>query len=261
MNNITLADYIKDPSQYWWKTGTINIAGADIGRRGNPSHLSVFAITSDFTQIDKNGDPLEILTQIHQKFLDSWEYTRQVEYFTKAVEYFNISKLYYDATRGDLDERGLPRNCVPIILSNRTGPKAKGKLELATNFAKLIEQKRIKLLNDDRFLAQITCVDNMLNAPNTPAGHGDSFISVMLAVGAYFDYYAKDRKLGTIFLGNLTEVFNKSETLTNRIDSNRGKTNIPIIIKDDIKCKICGNRIFIDLGNGKKKCDRCMTVW
>jgi hypothetical protein len=195
---------------------------------------------------------------ISQKFLDNWEYTRQVTYLEAVVDYFNLQRLYYDNTRGELEERSLPRVCVPIILSNRTGPRAKGKLELATNFAKLVEQKRIKLLDDDRFLSQILCVSSDLEAPDTPRGHGDSYISVMLAIGVYFDYYALDRRLGSTTICNAQDIVRYSDGNIQSSNNNIGyKKSL-----NNAKCKICGGISFDSMPDGTQKiCKKCYTIW
>lgn len=240
--------------EYWWRKAT-TFAGHDVGKRGNPSHCSVFAIMDDPERKDSSGNPLDLVVQIHQKFLDGWDYTKQVDYLTALVDFFNIQKLYYDATRGELEERSLPRSCIPIILSNRTGPRAKGKMELATNFAKLVEQKRIKLLDDDRFISQITCVTSDLQAPDTPRGHGDSFISIILAIGVYYDYYAPDRKMGSTTICNVQDLVSYSEkgNLTNNILGRKGSTE---------KCKICGGIQFEETPDKTKKvCKKCFTMW
>ena len=234
--------------QYFWRNCTC-ISGYDIGKRGNPSHHSVFAITEDPTRLSSDGKPEEVLIMIHQKFLDNWEYTKQVDYLKSAVEYFNIQRIYIDNTRGEMEERGLPRQCIPIVLGAHTGSKSKGKMELATQFAKLIEQKRIKLIDDDRFISQIVCVTNDLQAPNSPMGHGDSFISVILAVGVYYDYFAKDRRKGFSYLGNAQDIYSERATdLTSRGLSEK-------------ICKICGNRTFDPTPDGKKVCRKCFTIW
>ncbi len=115
----------------WWQKCT-NIGGFDIGKKSNPSHCSVFSIFKD------NDD--ETLVQLHQKFLDGWDYTKQISYIQMVVEYFNISKMYVDNTRGEFEDRSLPRQCVPITLSSSDGPRSKGKMKMAINFAKLVEQ-------------------------------------------------------------------------------------------------------------------------
>ncbi len=239
--------------EYWWRN-SITFGGFDVGKRGNPSHSSIFAIAKDSQLMDNEGNPVEVIVMIHQKFLDNWEYTRQVDYLTDAVKYFNIQKLYYDNTRGELEERSLPRQCIPVVLSNRTGAKAKGKAELATNFSKLVEQKRIRLIDEDRFLSQILCVTGDLQAPNTPRGHGDSFISVMLAAGVYFDFFASDRQTGTSCIGNLQDIIDLSEgKLSNIMEMNKNK--------NDSKCKICGGINFDLMSDGRKICQKCFTIW
>jgi len=220
------------------------VAGFDVGKKGNPSHISIFNV-----QENKNGE--QELIQICQQFLDGWEYTKQVEYINQCIEHFSIQKLYYDNTRGELEERTLPRQCIPIVLSAHTGRIAKGKMELATNFSKLVEQKRIKLLDDDRFLSQILCVSNDLQAPNSPMGHGDSFISVMLAVGAYQDFFAKDRRKGFSYLGDLQEITGK-DSPTSIITKQKEFDNV---------CKICGKRTLEKLEDGKVYCSFCFSVY
>ena len=237
-------------NSHWWRNRTC-ISGYDIGKRGNPSHHSVFAIHEDSSILDKDNNPIEVLIMVHQKFLDNIEYVRQVEYLKACIEFFNIQRCYVDNTRGEFDERGLPRQCIPVTLGAHTGAKSKGKMELATQFAKLIEQKRIKLIDDDRFISQICCVTNDLQAPNSPMGHGDSFISVILAVGVYYDFFAKDRRKGFSYLGDTQELISISEK---RIDLT--SQNLP----DNI-CKICKNRTFDQLENGKKICTKCATIW
>jgi hypothetical protein len=157
-----------------------------------------------------------------------------------------------------MEERSLPRQCVPIILSNRTGPRTKGKVELATNFAKLVEQKRIKLLDDDRFIGQITCVSADLEAPDTPRGHGDSFISIMLAVAVYFDYYAVDRKMGTATICNIQDIVGYSDkSQPSQINNIGYKKSL-----NNDKCKICGSINLKAAPDGLRKiCEKCYTIW
>lgn len=234
MNNVILQD------SYWWRNVPV-IGGFDVGKKSNPSHCSIFAIR-------ENEDRTQTLVMLHQKFLDNWTYTKQIEYIKDCVLYFNIKYLYYDNTRGEFEERSLPNQCVPIVLSNRTGTTAKGKYEMATNVVKLVEQRKIELLNDDRFISQITCVSNNLQSQSTASGHGDSFISVMLAVAVFTDFYATDRRSGASFIGDISSFI-----------SNQGAK--PQLLKDTGACKCCGKRIFVDLPDGKKKCITCMAVF
>lgn len=235
--------------EIWWKSKSI-ISGFDIGKRGNPSHHSIFAI-------DKIENPLaeteedkfkEILIMIHSKFLDSWDYLRQIEYLKACAEHFGIQRCYYDNTRAEFDERNLsPRVFIPVILSNVDGAKSKGKPKLAAQFAKLVEEKRIQLIDDDRTISQITCVNNDLQAPSTPLGHADSFISIILAIGVYYDFYAQDRKLGFSNLGDIQQIF--------------GDKKPDLKSRNSTSCRICGCKTFDQLPGGHTKCTRCATIW
>ena len=235
--------------QYWWRSKPI-VSGYDVGKKGNPSHHVVFAVVDDPIRKDDKGLPVQKVIMLHQKFLDGWEYTRQVEYLKACVDYFGIQRGYYDNTRAELEERSMPRQLIPVTLSSSDGPKSKSKYGLATNFAKLVEQRRIEILDDDRFISQITCVTNDLQAASTPLGHGDSFISVCLAVGAYTDYFARDRRKGFSDLGNIQEVFDKE-----------GKVNLTSPNLPENVCKICKGRRFEATPDGRKKCLKCFTVW
>ncbi len=222
-----------------------------MGKKGNPSHCSIFAITEDLDRLDDKGNKLEVLIMIAQKFMDQWEYIKQVEYLKACVEYYGIVRGAYDNTRSELEERDLPRQIMPVVLSNSDGVKSKSKPKMAAQFSKLVEQRRIKLLDDDRFVSQILCVSNNLEAPNSPLGHGDSFISVMLAVGVYFDFFAKDRKMGFSNLGDIQQIFSPSEK---RVDLT--SKDLPAFI-----CKICKGRLSEILPTGRRKCLKCFTVW
>ena len=238
---------------YWWKDHII-VAGYDIGQKSNPSHISVFAIKDDFTDRKQQK-----LVQIHQKFLDGWEYTKQIQYIESVVDFFRINKLYYDNTRSEFSERTLPMNCIGVILGGRTGVTAKGKVELATNFSRLVEQDRIEILNESRFLAQILCVTNDLQAPDTPEGHGDSFISCMLAIGAFCDFYDVKRGNKFSYLGDLQMILDP----TNSTVSATPKSNDALIQARPItqQCPICNSRYMELTPEGKKKCVKCGTTF
>jgi hypothetical protein len=237
----------------WWRGHTI-IGGYDVGKKGNPSHISIFAVKEDQ---DTNKQRLIML---QQRFFDNWEYTRQIDYIHQATEYFGIDRGYFDNTRSEFEERNLPRCWKPVILGARTGATAKGKMELATNFAKLVETNRIELIDDDRFIAQILCVTNDLQAPNNSYGHGDSFISIMLAVGVFSDYYDEGRKHGISYLGDL-QVLMRTKEDKEKSPTNMEKNTFMPFNKEHMQnmCKICNSRVFEVDFEGKRKCVRCGT--
>jgi len=143
------------------------VGGFDIGKKRHPSHFAVFEITGDKW------------TMIHHKFMDGWDYIKQIEYLQECIDNMSIYKVFYDATRGELEslsEQGiLPLELEPITFS------AKSKNSLATQLDKLISSGRMKIINDYRLIEQMLLVTNDLQAIETPNGHGDSFWSVALA--------------------------------------------------------------------------------
>ena len=142
-------------------------AGLDIGKKRNPSHLSVLSVYAD--RID----------QVHQKWMDGWGYNKQVRYINNACKKFNIIRLYYDNTRGEFEgfaERGeLNKAMKPIVFGNKV------KYRMAAALEKLMGDEKFRLLADHRQKEMILAVDNDLKAPDTGEGHGDSFWSNGLA--------------------------------------------------------------------------------
>ncbi len=208
------------------------VAGLDIGKRRNPSHLSVF--------VDDNN---ENLIQIHQSFWDGLEYTEQIDRIKTVVENFQVDKLYIDATRSEMEDRGLPRQCIMMKFS---GKGMRNQASFANDFATRVENRKIQLIDDDRFISQILCVTNDLKAPVTAAGHADSFWSVALAIGAYQDFYSSERKQRFSYMGNLQEQF---------VD------HAPVEIKNKAgMCPICNKRRLTDVENGQK-CDNCLSFF
>ncbi len=207
------------------------VAGLDVGKRKNPSHLVIFID-------DDHGN----LINIFQEFWDGVEYIEQASRITQAIENFGIDKMYIDATRGEMEERSLPRECVLIKF---TGRGQRNQSTYASDFARYVEKKKIQLIDDDRFISQITCMPNTLKAPNTAGGHADSFWSVALAVGAYQDFFAPDRHMGTALLGSLNDTL--AESPKNKID-------------DASRCKFCNRKHTIEiLEDGTKRCNFCFT--
>jgi hypothetical protein len=144
--------------------------GMDLGKKAHPSHFVVFAT--------RHGR----LYQVHSKFMDGWNYVDQLEYVRQAIKYFKIARMDFDNTRAEFEgfyEAGeLPEEMQGLVFN------AKNKFTMAAEFDKLVAQKRIFLLEDDRQRRQILSVDNDLNAIATKDGHGDAFFSVCLAIRA-----------------------------------------------------------------------------
>lgn len=149
------------------------VGGFDIGKKTHPSHLSVFQ--------ERHGK----LFQIHNKFMDGWNYIDQIEYCRLAIQRFQIDRLLYDNTRGEFEqsyERGeLPPEMDGVVFG------AKNKFSMSALVDKFISNKQIYFIKDERQRNQILSVDCDLKAPQTAQGHGDAFFSLCLAVQALED--------------------------------------------------------------------------
>ncbi len=143
------------------------VAGWDLGKKNHPAHFSVFE--------KRNGKRV----QIHDHWFDRQDYTKQLEYIESFVEAMGIYRVYYDATRGELemlDEKGELRGEFEGVHFT-----FKGKHKMAGAFDRAITNKDVELLNIPRTINQIMLVNNELQAPATPEGHGDSFWSICLS--------------------------------------------------------------------------------
>ena len=144
-------------------------AGFDVGKKRHPSHLVVFR---------RKGEKVE---QIHQSWLDGWDYSEQIEYLNEAAENFGLTKGYIDNTRGELEDRGLDRTWYPLSFS------LKSKNNMAHIFEQYVHSGNLFLIRDTRQRQQILSVNNELKAPETPMGHGDAFFSIAMALQAAYE--------------------------------------------------------------------------
>ena len=149
-----------------YETNNPIYAGFDVGKKRHPSHLVIF---------EQDGDTLK---QIHQSFLEGWSYSDQIEYLNDVAKNFNLTKGYIDNTRGELEDRGLSRQWLPLTFSQ------KSKMTMGQIFEQFVHDKRVKLIKDERQTQQILSVNNELKAPDTPMGHGDAFFSIAMALQA-----------------------------------------------------------------------------
>ena len=141
-------------------------AGFDVGKKRHPSHLVIFRVV---------GNKIE---QLHQSWLDGWNYSDQIEYLNDVAENFELEKGYIDNTRGELEDRGLHNAWWPMSFT------LKSKNTMAHIFEEYVHSGRFHLLKDERQTQQILSVNNELKAPVTPMGHGDAFFSVAMALQA-----------------------------------------------------------------------------
>lgn len=145
------------------------VFGWDIGKKVHPSHVVAF-------EENRPGH----WRQIYQRFLEGWNYNKQLDHVNDLISRLKADEVAYDATRGEMEsfvERGeMGYEFKPIIFKTKT------KHDMATNFEKMVENGEVELLNDRRMIDQILVVDNDLQALETPEGHGDSFWSIAMAL-------------------------------------------------------------------------------
>ena len=143
------------------------IGGWDLGKKNHPAHFVVF---------EKQGKKR---IQIHDKWFEHIDYTDQLTYIQNYIDAMRIDTVFYDSTRGELEmleESGeLPGELEGVHFT------FKSKHKMANAFDRSISNKEIELLNEPRTLNQILIVNNELQAPETPEGHGDSFWSIALS--------------------------------------------------------------------------------
>ena len=170
--DIELEDYENKP--YQRPDGVDIVAGFDIGKKAHPSHFAIFERT-----INPETNQYQY-KQIHQKFLDHVEYKDQVEYINLAVEKYEIDILRYDNTRAEFEafaeQQLLPKCMIPVQFNMRTNNL------MAVSLNKIIQEERVKFIDEERQIDQILQVNNDLKAIESPLGHGDSFWSNALAL-------------------------------------------------------------------------------
>lgn len=153
----------------WDSKDEVVIAGFDIGKVRHPSHFTVF--------LHSKG----LIIQIFHVFMDNWDYTKQVEFINQKIDDFNIRRVFFDATRGELDsfmEQGVIRRglWVPVKFTQQE------KFKMAANFAKTVNKGVIRFQNSQRMIRSILSVNNNLEALETTDGHGDAFWSIAMAL-------------------------------------------------------------------------------
>ena len=176
----------KQPAREYKDRRMMIVAGLDIGKKSHPSHFTIFELNKGH------------YIQIYEKFMDGWDYSKQVDFINSLIEFHWIDRINYDDTRAELEgfrERRLidPSIWKPVVF------KVKSKFDMASNFSRLVNNKegdeykpKITLLNRQRMIDSVLSVSNALQAVESEIGHGDAFWSIALAV------YKESGKFGYI---------------------------------------------------------------
>ena len=191
---------------FYKKPGARLFAGCDVGMKRNPTHIVIFQ------------EYQEKIEQVHQSWLDNWEFTAQVRYLNELANNFDFDYAYYDNTRGELEDRGLDNIWFPMHFNIKT------KNAMAQVFEEYVHSGHMSLLRDERQRSQILSVNNELKAPDTVEGHGDAFFSVAMALKAVYESHTG----GFTNLGNLLDwvedLDGKGEPTTPALDAASNKT-------------------------------------
>ena len=152
-------------------------AGIDIGREAHPTHISVVAMSDGW------------LFQVYERFLDNVDYNPQVRIINQLVEHFGINRVYYDATRGEMADRGLSRVVHGIKFSKGNKVAMAQALERYVRGNPDLDDPRLVLLGPttSRQVNSILGVNRELKARTSQGDHGDAFWSNALAVKAAED--------------------------------------------------------------------------
>ena len=158
-------------------------AGFDVGKKRHPSHLSIFS---------RKGDEI---TQIYEQWLEGWTYDKQAAFLNQIAEKIPLTRAYIDLSRGEMEDRQLDVSWLPKIFTLRN------KFEMAQIFEHYVFSGNLHLIAEDRQRGQIVSTSNDLKAPEMPDGHGESFVSIGLALVAAWEM----RAFGYQSVGNMTE--------------------------------------------------------
>ncbi len=172
-------------------------AGIDIGRESHPTHISVLAMYQGW------------LVQVYERFLDNVDYNTQVRIINQLVEHFKVNRVYYDATRGEMADRGLSRVVHGIKFSKGNKVAMAQALERYVRGNPDLDEPRLVLLGPitSRQVDSILAVNRELKARTSQGDHGDAFWSAALAVKA-----AEDGP-GVVVIGNVNEMFSAQHGL------------------------------------------------
>jgi len=187
-------------------TTNLVVAGYDVGKEKHPAAFQVYEV--------KDGRAIMIH---HKEFRKIPYYTgkpydplhpSQVEYIKESIKKFCIDKIYYDATRGELEgalESGyLTSHFVPIVFTYKM------KSQLATDFGKAVLNKQVEIFDDEDILNSICSVTNDLISLETVMGHGDEFWTAAMALIGFNAFDASSKQNSQIGLGGKS-IFEQKE--------------------------------------------------
>jgi hypothetical protein len=176
IKDLELQSYLKENEN----KGDI-IGGFDIGKHRHPSHIVILKSENN-----------KVIT-LFDKWLDGWEYHKQIELINEVIKNLKVDKLYYDNTRGEFEIfkeiNKLHQNAEPIVFTSKL------KYSIASKLQEYINTERIIIPNIQRTINQILSVNNDLASYETDEGHAESFWTYALGLKALEDLGNKIKPL------------------------------------------------------------------
>ena len=167
--------------------GELVVAGVDLGRMRDPTHISIFSAKGKF------------IRQIFCMYLEQTPYPQQVDYLNRLAEVFQLDSGHIDNTNASLEDIGIDKSIYYLINLNK-----QNKQKYANDFAHMVKTSYstksiedhnkefeynleynpvyLEFLPNQRQLDQIIMVNKELKSPRNKDGHGDAFISNAMAL-------------------------------------------------------------------------------
>lgn len=153
--------------------GQTVVGGMDVGKHVHPSHIWI-------ARAEGNR-----LITIYERWLDNWDYHKQVELMNMLIEEFSVDLFLYDNTRSEFE--GFKERMELSPKAEGVVMTAKMKGQLAAKIEEYINTKKLSMPNSQRTINQLLVVNGNLDAYETEEGHGDSFSSLGLMIKAFED--------------------------------------------------------------------------
>lgn len=170
--------------QYEKEKDEIVVAGADIGRKRHPTHISVFSV--------KDGR----VKQIFQQFYVNMPYPDQVAIMNKVAKNFKVDFAKWDNTRTELQDRNLVKPWVPVAFTRQNKNAMASAFDFYVNGRDEHDRFKIELIDNAKQLSQLISVNKELKSMADANGHGDAFFSSALALWCLYELHVDLKVIG-----------------------------------------------------------------
>ena len=161
--------------KYVPQKGCICYGGYDPGKSKHPAHFVVFS---------HDGSTLR---QVLSRWMDKWDYSytesenkpSQLSYIKDAIEIFGIRSVFFDNTRGEL-EQTLEQNQIPELVPFKISRSLKN--SMAVQLEDIFGKPELLLLDDERQKRGFLAVKGDLSIVESSDNHGESFTTVGLVI-------------------------------------------------------------------------------